>query len=136
MMSELNGFFSLRTPQDLRQKLEVDFNRLCAADQSSIEAQYAAFDFFVCAEHLPDWLSVAVGGSKTQHRSYPNGALVSHIANGAKHFKVRDVDIQLLKTQHSRVEHFKAMHFSVQHSKYHDSLLSLRTKSIGSSLSP
>ncbi len=87
-MSELNGFFSLRTPLDLLQKLEADFNRLCAADQSNIQAQYAAFDFFVCAEHLPDWLSSTSGISKTKLRSYPYGALVSHIANGAKHFRV------------------------------------------------
>lgn len=89
-MSQLNGFFALRTPRDLRDKLEVDFNRLTSADQASKEAQYAAFDFFVCAEHLPDWLCKTVGGSRTSHRSYPEGALVSHIANGAKHFRVED----------------------------------------------
>jgi len=65
---ELNGLFALRIPQDVRQKLEVDFKRLSSVDQASIEAQYTAFDFFVCAENLPDWLSVITGGSKTQRR--------------------------------------------------------------------
>jgi len=88
-MSKLNGFFSLRTPKDLLGKLEADFDRLRGANLSSVDAQYAAFDFFVTAEHLPDWLSRAiVGSSLTQHRAYPDGALVSHVANGAKHFRV------------------------------------------------
>lgn len=87
-MSELKGLFSLRTPKDLLRKLEVDFNRLRAADPASVEAQYAAFDFFVTAEHLPDWLSRSTGGSLTSHRAYPQGALVSHVANGGKHFRV------------------------------------------------
>lgn len=87
-MSEMNGFFSLRTVGDLLEKLEADFKRLSNADQSSIEAQYAAFDFFVCAEHIPDWLKETIGGTKTSHRSYADGPLVSHIANGAKHFRV------------------------------------------------
>jgi len=89
-MSQLNGVFSLRTARDLREKLEVDFSRLSHSDPSSIEAQYAAFDFFVCAEHIPDWLAKTAGGSKSCHRSYRDGALVSHIANGAKHFQVKD----------------------------------------------
>jgi hypothetical protein len=87
-LSNLDGFFSLRTPEDLLRKLQSDFARLREADPTLAEAQYAAFDFFVTAEHLPDWLSHTVGGSKTQHRAYPDGALVSHVANGAKHFHV------------------------------------------------
>lgn len=89
-MSELNGFFCLRTAYDLRTKLEVDYNRLRESKPASIEAQYAALDFFVCAEHIPDWLTETEGGSKTRYRSYPEGAIVSHIANGAKHFRVKD----------------------------------------------
>ncbi len=87
-MSELNGFFSLRTARDLLEKLEADFKRLSIADQSSIAAQYAAFDFFVCAEHIPDWLTETTGGAKAAHRSYAERSIVSHIANGAKHFRV------------------------------------------------
>ncbi|HRQ59871.1 MAG TPA: hypothetical protein PLN31_20845 [Azoarcus taiwanensis] len=89
-MSELNGLFSLRTAQDLLDKLEADYRRLSQSDTASIEAQYAAFDFFVCAEHIPDWLKKTSGGSLANHRSYVEGAVVSHIANGAKHFRVED----------------------------------------------
>ena len=87
-MSELEGLFSLRTPKDLVGKLEADFNRLRAGDPASDDAQYAAFDFFITAEHLPDWLSRSTGGSLSSHRAYPECSLVSHIANGAKHFRV------------------------------------------------
>ena len=87
-MSTLNGVFSLRTPRDLREKLEADFVRLSVADPLMQAAHYAAFDFFVCAEHLADWLAHASGATVSSCRKYPDGALVSHIANGAKHFSV------------------------------------------------
>ena len=41
-MSRFGGFFALGTPADLLKKLRHDFS-------------YAAFDFFVTAEHLLDW---------------------------------------------------------------------------------
>lgn len=87
-MSKVDGFFGLRTPRDLVDKLEADFNRLRSCPAISSEAQYAAFDFFITAEHLPEWLALATGGDKAKLRGYADGRLVSHIANGAKHFQV------------------------------------------------
>lgn len=88
-MSKLDGIFSLRTPLDLLCKLEHDFKRLNEADPSTPEAQYAAFDFFVTAEHLPDWCCpLCPGATRTSLRNYPEGAIVSHVASGAKHFSV------------------------------------------------
>jgi hypothetical protein len=89
-LTTLDGVFSLRTPRDLREKLESDYARLAAANPGSVEAHYAAFDFFVTADHLADWQSRSTGASITSLRKYPEGALVSHIANGAKHFRVTD----------------------------------------------
>ena len=89
-MSQLNGFFSLRTPKDLLAKLEADYDRLRDAIPTSVVAQYAAFDFFVTAEHLVDWQSNAAGGSLKSHRAYPDGALVWDVASGAKHFRLVD----------------------------------------------
>ena len=89
-LTTLDGVFSLRTPRDLREKLESDYLRLAAASPDSVEAHYAAFDFFVTAEHLADWQSRSSGASITSLRKYPEGPLVSHIANGAKHFRVTD----------------------------------------------
>lgn len=96
-MTTLDGIFSLRSPLDLLRKLEADFCRLQAADPHAPDAHYAAFDFFVTAEHLPDWVKHHSGGSLTSHRQYDDGALVSHIASGAKHFHVEDKRHQLAK---------------------------------------
>jgi hypothetical protein len=87
-MSKLNGFLALRTPKDLLRKLEADFARLGHSPADSIEAQYAAFYFFVTAQHLPDWICAMCGKTKFELRSYPESAVVSHVANGAKHFFV------------------------------------------------
>jgi len=46
---------------------------------------YAAFDFVVTAEHLPDWV-----GDKTIKQREPLLRIVSHLANGAKHFRATD----------------------------------------------
>ena len=89
-MTTLDGIFSLRTPLDLLGKLEADFRRMQLSDPHDQAAHYAAFDFFVTAEHLPDWVKHHSGGSLTLHRRYDDGALVSHIASGAKHFHVED----------------------------------------------
>lgn len=85
-MSELNGLFALRTWQDLREKLKFDYRRYMDTDKATPEAQYAAFDFFVTALHLSDWM--AAQGAGPRARSYPDYALVSHVGNGGKHFRV------------------------------------------------
>jgi len=87
-MSDLQGLFSLKTSRDLPGKLEHDFKRLRTADPATADAHYAAFDFFVAAEHLLDWISRSIGGSLSSHRAYSQGPLVSHMANGAEHFRV------------------------------------------------
>ena len=56
---------------------------IMAADTSN---EFAAFDFFVTAEHMVDWLHPSRKLDQGQLRAAPILALVSHIANGAKHF--------------------------------------------------
>jgi len=87
-VSQMHGLFSLRTPQDLLGKLESDFGRFEGAQTTSVEAQYAAFDFFVTALHMADWVATAAGDPASSHRDYPDGALVDDLGNGAKHFRV------------------------------------------------
>ncbi|HEY1716731.1 MAG TPA: hypothetical protein VGH42_00365 [Verrucomicrobiae bacterium] len=72
-------FFDLKTPADLFRKLEGDF----AALKASYQDTRIAFNFFVTAEHLPDWL-----GKRDLIRQHAFLKIVSHIANGAKHFKL------------------------------------------------
>jgi len=87
-MGKTEGFFELRTPRQLLDKLEADFVRLQSSAPISAEAQYAAFDFFVTAEHLCDWVEQAGGTDRATLPKYDDGDLVSHVANGAKHFRV------------------------------------------------
>ena len=68
---------SLSTPKDLLVKLRWDFGRIEKAHGDV----YAAFDFFVTAEHLPEWV-----GTKDVRRTEPLLRIVSHLATGAKHF--------------------------------------------------
>lgn len=82
------GIFNLSSPSDLVQKLKHDFDRIC----KSPEDPYAAFDFFVTAEHMIDWLypDSRYPDSKSKREalrsSSPLLSLCSHIASGSKHF--------------------------------------------------
>jgi hypothetical protein len=71
----------LQTPKHLLDKLQFDFTRI----KSNPLDIYTAFDFFITAEHLPDWI-----GDKSIKSKEPLLKVVSHIANGAKHFKATD----------------------------------------------
>ena len=87
------GFFQLRDPHDLLAKMQHDLQRL-RADPSNV---YAAFDYFVTANHMVDWCWPS---DRHQHRelrrteSIPR--ICEHLADGAKHF--------LLNRPHSGVE--------------------------------
>ena len=91
-MSRFEGFFELRTPADLLEKLRHDFSRI---RQNCVDA-YAAFDFFVTAEHLLDWRYPDDGGPANRdmrthlRRNEPLLRVTSHLANGAKHFRTND----------------------------------------------
>jgi hypothetical protein len=84
-MPRFSGFAGLREPRDLVTKLRHDLARMVADPGDS----YAAFDFFVTAEHILDWLHP--GESEKPKRKIARNSKVllqitSHIANGAKHF--------------------------------------------------
>lgn len=59
--------------------MEDDFSKLVNSGQDS----RTAFNFFVTAEHLPDWLNMRV-----LVRQHALLKIVSHLANGAKHFVI------------------------------------------------
>lgn len=46
------GFFELKTAQDLLDKLKREYMQL----QKSPLNQDIAFNFFITAEHMPDWI--------------------------------------------------------------------------------
>lgn len=82
-----SGLFELRTPRDLLAKLRHDLARM----ESNWLDQYAAFDFFITAHHMVDWLYP--GDSQRQGKEVQASALLqvcSHLANGSKHFLATD----------------------------------------------
>jgi len=80
----MQGLFQLSAPADMLKKLRHDFERLKG---DHVDA-YAAFDFFVTARHIPEWL---YPGDKTkQDAVFSQSVLMRvcrHIADGSKHFE-------------------------------------------------
>ncbi|MGE0290603.1 MAG: hypothetical protein AB7I42_30020 [Bradyrhizobium sp.] len=86
-MKDFKGFGELQKPEDLVRKLEHDLGRV----RNSPQDQYAAFDFFVTAEHIIDWLHPDDRAAREATRaSSPLLRITSHIANGAKHFEAKN----------------------------------------------
>jgi hypothetical protein len=83
------GFGPLQTPRDLLAKLQHDLDAMRAEPGSS----YAAYNFFVTAEHILDWLNPGdrgTNGEAARTRERKREVLlriVSHLATGAKHFE-------------------------------------------------
>jgi hypothetical protein len=78
------GIFALSSPRDLFEKLRHDLDELKAQPDNT----YLAFNFVVTAEHMLDWLHPGSANRKIRERlrTDPLLALISHLANGAKHF--------------------------------------------------
>jgi hypothetical protein len=82
----MKGIFDLVTPADLLAKLRSDFDRLKRDPSDS----YAAFDFFVTARHLPEWLYP--DDEPRQRAVFDDEVLMrvcAHIADGSKHFEAK-----------------------------------------------
>jgi hypothetical protein len=82
----MTGLFHLRTARDLLAKLRHDGERL---KRNHVDA-HAAFDFFVTATHLADWLHQ--GDEDKAKAMIKDNALLRvcrDIANGSKHFEAR-----------------------------------------------
>ena len=98
----MHGFFELKTPTDLLHKLEREYERW-KSDPSNVDL---AWNFFVTAEHLPDWLgrthsgSPLLGGDGINkfRTDRPFLRICSHLANGGKHLVPRP-------DQHTSVDH-------------------------------
>lgn len=72
-----DGFFLLRTADDMLSKLQWELNNL----RESPDNCWVAFNFFVTADHLSDWV-----GNNTLRKSNALLRICSPLANGAKHF--------------------------------------------------
>ncbi len=86
-MKTIDGVFELKNPVDLYKKLEWEYSQLIKNPTDC----YTAYNFFVTAEHIPDWL-FPKRENKIERKNIKNKDIVlqicSHIANGAKHFQL------------------------------------------------
>jgi hypothetical protein len=81
----VRGAFTLRTAEDLLAKLENDLS-LLKRDRAN---PYLAFNFFVTAEHMLDWIYPGYANKKKREAERDSEVLLqicSHLATGAKHF--------------------------------------------------
>lgn len=74
------GFFELRKAMDLLHKLEWDYAQL----QQDPENVYLAYNFFVTAENMPEWVQDKPFKHKIQQQKLIL-TLVNELATGAKH---------------------------------------------------
>jgi hypothetical protein len=83
----MSGLFSNTSPQWLLTKLERHLRTLEADPRDAA----TAFDFFVTAESLVDWLLPGRANKQARRQLYDREPLlqvVSHLASGAKHYAV------------------------------------------------
>lgn len=83
-----SGMAELQMPDDLLRKMEFDLDRLKTVKND----QYAAFGFFITAEHMLDWLHPSYSEEAKRRDLRTSNVLLkitSHIANGAKHFEAK-----------------------------------------------
>ena len=78
------GYGPIQDARGLLKKLEHDLLRLQAGPFDA----FASFDFFLTAEHLPEWIAQGDDAKAKSIRTAGGQMLrvVSHLANGAKHF--------------------------------------------------
>ena len=84
------GFFKLKTKQDLLDKLNREYLQLLESPLN----QDIAFNFLVTAEHMVDWVypdNDKRNDKRSERKRLRNSnqilQICSHIASGAKHFK-------------------------------------------------
>lgn len=98
----MKGIFELKNASELLEKLKRDFVKL---EDSPLDSD-AAYNFFVTAGHMLDWLypdSGDAGNRKKRKDIYEGEPLLqvcAHIANGAKHFEpTRDTAVSDTKKE-------------------------------------
>ena len=81
--------FGLKTPQDLMKKAEHDFARFRANPRDV----YAAFDYFVTAQNVPEWLYPTKKQKNHLDKVFQNYVelrVCRHVGNAVKHLKLEN----------------------------------------------
>lgn len=96
----MSGLFDLASPHDLLRKLGRELDRMRESPDDSDHA----FNFFVTAEHILDWLYPGFEG-RFKRKERRDAALILKVtwdlANGAKHFKLSKIHKSVRNTKHS-----------------------------------
>jgi hypothetical protein len=90
-------FFGMKHARDLLAKLEREFERLSETPNS----RFAAFNFFVTAEHLLDWALPSQSRSTREARrnSEPILQVVSHLCNRDKHLRLGAAHTSVMRAE-------------------------------------
>jgi hypothetical protein len=101
----MTGAFNLSEPKHLLAKLTRELERMRSAPGDVDHA----FNFFVTAEAIVDWLHPGNGGRAQRQKlrgSDPLLGVVSHIASGAKHFDQLNPHHTSVKSTGRRMGHW------------------------------
>jgi hypothetical protein len=107
----MQGIFQLTIAADLRSKLRRDIERLKSEPLNSD----AAFNFFVTAEHLLDWVYSRRINKQRRTEARRKSVLLqvcSHLANGAKHVEAEDRQHDSVSSTGIAGGYFSASYFS------------------------
>lgn len=83
MVYNKQGFFSLKTAEDLREKARADLQLMTEDPMDS----FRVFNFFVTARHVPEW-KWGAAVANTFISSSPAMRICRHLGDGAKHFEL------------------------------------------------
>lgn len=98
------GFFHLQRPSALVDKMHYHTLQLKSYPLDT----YAAFDFFVTAHHLPDWLAQFCCAATTHDaRGQALTKICGQLANGAKRSRNRYIDAGYFRTRTFRCDVFR-----------------------------
>jgi hypothetical protein len=112
----VKGIFELQSPKDLLRKLRFDFEQL----QKRPANTYSAFNFFVTAELMKDWLYPGRDSvSQAKREAIENSSRVlqvcSHLANGAKHFRAEARHHRSVKDTHRTGGYWNARYWAANY---------------------
>ena len=90
-------FFGMEHARDLLEKLEWEFQRLSDEPNN----KFSAFNFFVTAEHLLDWVHPGQRSNARDARraSEPLLQVISHLCNRAKHLRLRAAHKSVMRAE-------------------------------------
>jgi hypothetical protein len=111
----MKGAFELQSAHDLLRKLRFDLDQLKKTPTDT----YKAFNFFVTAEHMKDWVLPGRKNKKKRERLEKSHLLLrvcSHLSNGMKHFRAEAAKHTSVSGTRRTGSHFAKGYFAAGYS--------------------